>query len=176
MSSVLTSFVLVVLSPDRPGLVERISALVADHGGNWLESHLSSTAGFFGGILNVSLPTDQVDGWNAALEELAREGFEFLIKPGTSSDPLPDGTTVEVSVVGNDRPGIVSRISEAIAGRGINVTELDTEYTSAPMSGNAIFRARASLVMPVGYHWDELKSDLERIANDLMVDLDFGAR
>lgn len=174
MSSVLSSFVMVVLSPDRPGLVERIASVVREHEGNWLESHLSTTAGFFGGILHISLPTEQVEPLKSALRALPVEGLEFLIETSASSGPTPTGPTVEISLVGNDRPGIVSRISEAIARRGINVTEFETEYTSAPMAGNAIFRARASLVMPAETRFDDLKSDLETIANDLMVDLGFG--
>jgi len=176
MTSVLSSYVLVVLGPDRPGLVERIAAVIAQFGGNWLESHLSSTGGFFGGILHISLPTAQVEPLTEALQSLPVDGLEFLVRAGGSEEAPPDGPTVEVSVVGNDRPGIVSRISEAIARRGINLTELETEYTSAPMSGNAIFRARAMLVMPSDSRIDDLRTDLETIANDLMVDLDIGAR
>jgi len=175
MSSVLSSFVMVILSPDRPGLVERIASVVAEHDGNWLESHLSTTADSFGGIIHISLPTDRVESLKTALRSLPVEGLELLIRTSETSKPSPAGSMVEISLVGNDRPGIVSRISEAIARRGINVTEFETEYSSAPMAGNAIFRARACLVMPVETRFDDLKSDLETIANDLMVDLDFGA-
>ncbi len=176
MHSVLNSFVVIVLCPDRPGLVERVASVVADHGGNWLESHLSSTAGLFGGMIHISLPPQQVDSLTKALRELPFEGLECLIRTGSAESALVDGKTVEISLVGNDRPGIVSRISEAIARRGINVTELETEYTSAPMAGNALFRAHAVLLMPPKVGLDDLKADLETIANDLMVDLDFGAR
>ena len=32
----MTSFILTVVGPDRPGLVRALSQAVASHGGNWL--------------------------------------------------------------------------------------------------------------------------------------------
>ena len=74
-------------------------------------------------------------------------------------------------LVGDDRPGIIHDISQALARRDINVSELATSCESAPMSGEALFRATASLLLPSGVTIEELREDLEKIAHDLMVDL-----
>src|SRR4051812_3506563 len=39
--------VMTIIGPDRPGLVELLASLVAEHGGNWLESRMSHLAGQF---------------------------------------------------------------------------------------------------------------------------------
>ena len=52
------SLVLTLLGPDRPGLVEAMAALIARHGGNWLESRMASLAGEFAGILRVEVDED----------------------------------------------------------------------------------------------------------------------
>ncbi|MEZ4654342.1 MAG: hypothetical protein R3E12_12320 [Candidatus Eisenbacteria bacterium] len=43
--------------------------------------------------------------------------------------------------VGHDRPGIVRAVSEALARSHVNVDRLTTERSSAPMSGERLFRA-----------------------------------
>jgi glycine cleavage system regulatory protein len=45
------SLVLTVIGDDRPGLVERLSAAIGKHGGNWLQSSMSHLSGKFAGIV-----------------------------------------------------------------------------------------------------------------------------
>ena len=47
-----------VIGRDRPGLVQRLASLVADHGGNWLESRMSRLGGEFAGILRLTVPLE----------------------------------------------------------------------------------------------------------------------
>jgi len=81
--------------------------------------------------------------------------------------------TVGLELVGNDRPGIVRDIASLLAERGVNIEELDTELTSAPDTGDTLFRARARLRTPPAVSIDELQQLLESLAADLMVDLAF---
>ena len=78
---------------------------------------------------------------------------------------------MSLDLVGQDRPGIVRQLTGALASRGINVEELTTECASAPMSGEALFKAQARLLVPESCDVQKLREDLERIAADLMVDL-----
>jgi glycine cleavage system regulatory protein len=78
-----------------------------------------------------------------------------------------------LEIVGHDRPGIVREIARALSARAVNVEELSTERSSAPMTGELIFTARANVRLPPGMAAREVKRELEAIASDLMVDLDF---
>jgi glycine cleavage system regulatory protein len=58
-----------------------------------------------------------------------------------------------------------------LAQNGVNIEELETDVTSAPMSGETLFRARASVQMPPSLTLEWLRSRLEALAGELMVDL-----
>jgi glycine cleavage system regulatory protein len=73
--------------------------------------------------------------------------------------------------VGQDRPGIIRDLSRALAARRVNVEELLTSCSSAPMSGEVLFEAKADLRIPQDVSLDELRETLETIATELMVDL-----
>ena len=47
------SLILTVIGDDRPGLVERLSSVVSQHQGNWLESSMSHLSGKFAGIVRM---------------------------------------------------------------------------------------------------------------------------
>jgi glycine cleavage system regulatory protein len=79
-----------------------------------------------------------------------------------------------LELMGQDRPGIVRKLTQALASRGVNVEELHTECVSAPMSGEPLFKARARLQVPADFSIDDLRQELERIAADMMVDVTLG--
>ena len=78
---------------------------------------------------------------------------------------------MRLELVGADHPGILRDVSRVLAGRRVNVEELTTERGDAPMGGQPLFRATALLVLPSDLGIDVLRSDLESIAADLMVDV-----
>lgn len=167
------SLVVTVIGKDRPGLVESVSAVVEEHGGNWLESRMSRLAGEFAGILRVSVPADTAEALSEALRALHVEGLHVVVERGVE-DAVEEGHMIVLELVGNDRPGIVHKISEALAARGVNVDELSTECEGAPWSGDTLFKAMARLRAPRALDLDQLRASLEAIAGDLMVDISIG--
>ena len=166
----MTDLVLVLIGPDRPGLVEAVADYVAGHGGNWLESRLARLAGQFAGVLRIEVPADRVPALETALRELASQGLQVVVHGGTP--PSAEGRqNMELEVVGLDHPGIVRDIARVLARRGVNIEELTTDRQPAPHGGGLLFTARAHLHVPVTVGADRLREDLETIAHDLMVDL-----
>ncbi len=165
------ALVLTVIGRDRPGLVERLATLVADHGGNWLESRMSRLGGEFAGILRLTLPDEREEPLRRALLALGPSGLTILIKRDDTPPPVAL-RLVMLELVGQDRPGIVRQITAALAARHANVEELTTECVSAPMSGEPLFKASARLALPPGCELAQIREDLERIASDLLVDID----
>ena len=168
-----TSLVMTVIAADRPGLVDAISGVIADHDGNWLESRMSRLGGQFAGILRVELPADQQESIGAALRSLDAEGLHVSMQLDTAVGTRSGDLRI-LEVVGHDRPGIVRQISHALAAHGVNVEELSSEVASAAMSGEPLFKARAKVLLPTGCNPDELRQELEKIAADLIVELSFG--
>jgi glycine cleavage system regulatory protein len=166
-----TSLVLTILGQDRPGLVDSLAQAVAEHGGNWVESRMAYLAGQFAGILRVEVVPQQVEPLTAALKSLAGVGLESVVHPdqvAPVADKLP---LVQLSLVGQDRPGIIREISHVLAAHGVNVEELNTECTNAPTTGQSLFRASAKLRLPAHVTAIALRDALEKVAADLMVDI-----
>lgn len=168
----LSTLVITIFGADRPGLVETTAARVAAHGGNWLESRLLRLGGHFAGIVRVEVDAARATELRDALQQADSTGLTVVVHAVSESAPAsgqPASATLEV--VGHDRPGIIRTLSHALAARRVNVEELTTERVSAPMTGEPIFRAHASLSFPQGLDPSTVRADLEKIADDLMVDL-----
>ena len=165
------SLVMTLLGEDRPGLVDSVATIVSEHGGNWLESRMSRLGGQFAGIVRVEVAAETEPALVRALEDLAERGLSVIVH---SDRPPPGQKQPRLSlleIVGHDRPGIVRQISHALADFGVNVEELHTECSSAAMSGEPLFKARACLSIPESCNVAELRRALEKIAADLIVDV-----
>ena len=160
-----------VIGEDRPGLVESIAALVAEHQGNWLDSRMSRLGGQFAGILQVEVPSEKATALAIALHKLSANGLTVVVHPDRQAQHGQRRRLAELDIVGQDRPGIVRQITRVLAERAINVEELHTERSSAAMSGEMIFRARAILCLPESCSAPGLLRELETIAADLIVDV-----
>lgn len=170
----IASLVLTVIGEDKPGLVEQLATLVMDHRGNWLESRMAHLGGQFAGILHVEVPEDSLEALTKALGELHERGLSVMVARDPDGAVSAKASTVTLELVGHDRPGIVRQLTRVIAAHGANVQEIETTRESAPMSGEALFRARAVLDVPAQADLGHLQADLEQVSHDLMVDLAFG--
>jgi len=168
-----TSIILTVIAENKPGIIETVSKTLKNHAGNWTQSSMSLLAGQFAGILLASVPSDRVDACLADLKKLESEGLRIIVR--TSSDESPTGNMDEFSMelVGNDRAGIIHDITRVLAENNVSVIDLETSVEAASMSGGELFKARARLLVPESSDIFALQSELEDIANDLMVDINF---
>lgn len=88
-----TSLVITFTGPDRPGIVNRLARLVAEHGGNWEESRSASLAGRFAGILEVTAPDARADALADALQHLEDGGLRVFVERGLPSRPPPSSAS-----------------------------------------------------------------------------------
>jgi glycine cleavage system regulatory protein len=163
------SLILTVIGEDRPGIVERMSDHILAAGANWEESRMARLSGKFAGILRVRVDAARAQDLAQRLATLEAEGLKVIVERGRGEAVA--SRTIGLELVGNDHPGIVRDISRALADHGVNIEELETEISSAPMSGEALFRARARLRIPPAVTPSELRRVLESLAGELMVDL-----
>jgi glycine cleavage system regulatory protein len=163
--------VMTIIGPDRTGLVESVARVVADHGGNWLESRMCRLGGEFAGILRIELPAEKRQLLLDALQSLQGRGLAVVVRSGEVAVSATPGRQTKLEIVGHDRPGIVREITSALARANVNVEEFSSECVSAPMSGETLFKAVARLQLPDGCDLAALKKELEKIAADLLVDV-----
>jgi glycine cleavage system regulatory protein len=168
-----TAIVLTVIAPDQPGIIQIVSSALKKHGGNWTQSSMSTLAGQFAGILLASVPDANADACLADLRDLEDRGIHITAEV---CDEVPEpGNTSEFSLdlVGNDHPGIVHTITTLLASQNISVDDLETRVESGSMAGGSIFRASARLQVPEDVDVAALEAEIEDLANDLMVEIDF---
>ena len=163
--------VLTFVGDDRPGLVNAVSDKIAAHGGTWLESRSARLAGKFAGILLVNVPEPNADALERALSDLAHAGLHLTIERGAAEEAKPASRTIKLDILGNERPGIVRDVTQALTSLGVNIEEFASDLESAPFTGVEMFRARARLRSPDGLGIDDLRKALERLAGEIMVDL-----
>ena len=169
------NLVLTVIADDKPGLVESLAHIIASNSGNWLESSMSQLAGKFAGILRVGVADEHVEKLIEELNGLSSE-FKLVIERAADESADQSSRIVELSLVGNDRPGIIKEISAAVSALGINVERLNTQCTPAPMSSVALFKAIATLEVPEQVALEALQDKLEQLADDLIVEIEIVVR
>lgn len=165
-----TSVVFTFIGEDKPGLIEKIANTVSSKGGNWLESRMSQLAGQFAGITRVSISVDKAAALKTALEALSDQGLTIVVQAG-SETITSSSQQQQLTMIGNDRPGIVHEVSSALAARGINICEMISGITSAPMTAEPLFEASATIEVPGTIDFDELTETLDYIGNELTIEI-----
>lgn len=167
----ITSLVLTVIGPDRPGIVSQLAARAQGLGANWAGSRMATLAGQFAGMVHLEVPTENADALASALQELQSPDLRVVIAR-SGGPPAPAGhRLVKIELVGHDRQGIVRDLSAIFAQRNVSIEELHTEVASAAMSGEHLFKVKALLRVPDAIQNDDLRRGLEALANEMMVDI-----
>lgn len=162
--------VLSVVGSDRPGLTKALAAAVVSAGGNWLESHLSQLGGLYVGSVLVEGEADAV---RAAVAKIDAQGLEVRVAPaGARANPA--GETLEFSIVGQDRPGIVRQVTAVVSDLGANIETFETWLSAEAHSGAPLFNMAAHLRLPAGLSAGKVQAALEAISGEIMVDVAVG--
>jgi glycine cleavage system regulatory protein len=97
------------------------------------------------------------------------------IRKGETTTAARVGRRVRLELTGVDHPGIIHHISTALSTLDISIDELETRVFTGPMSGQPMFEAKAEIVVPEGVEDVNLRTTLEALAKDLMVDVELAA-
>lgn len=165
--------ILTIGGRDRVGLVEQLADVIAAHGGNWEHCRMAHLAGRFAGLLEVHVAIGEQQNLETALRTIA--GLDVMIAYGEPGESRESEVFEEFSLelIGSDHPGIIRDVCKGLAKFSVNVEELTTSTEPAPDSGASVFRARARLTYTEGTDHDRLRDELQAIAADVMVELDF---
>jgi len=167
------TLVLTIVGADHPGIVNLISKTVSEHAGNWHESRMAHLAGQFAGLMRAQVPSNRYEDLRVALEALSSEGLHVTVVRDTAPEAVEDVDmqSLGLEVTGSDHSGIVRDITAVLAKHGVNVEELTTELSPAPMSSHTLFKASAKLNASKGLDLDELQDELESLSHDLIIEL-----
>jgi glycine cleavage system transcriptional repressor len=167
------NFVLTVTGPDRIGVVERVTGLLVNEGGNVETSRMARLGGEFAILMLVSMPEDRIAALDADLRALGAEGYKVTTTATdrTHAGVRPDWRPYRIEVEGADDEGIIHEVARYLSEREINIESVDSETTPAPVTGSPLFAMTAHVVAPptlAGQGWE---AGLEEIADRMNLEI-----
>ena len=167
----MNNLIISAVGSDRPGIVSEISGVITSHGGNVEESRMSRLGSDFAIIMLVTVAPD----WEESLEVALKSITELTIttKP-TKLPQVSDGRQFRIDLSGADNEGIVKVLSKYLAEKSINILEMETHTSQAPVSGTPLFNLNAFVSIPNDVEEKLIQSDLSQIAQDLGVEIQLG--
>lgn len=155
------------IGPDKTGLVDSLSKIIAQHHGNWQVSSLHHLSGFFAGVIEVAVASEHCQALVQELQQI--DGLNCQIE--VAEPNLPEvNTNLVLELTANDRAGIVQEVSSVIHHQNGNLIKLVCAQENAAHSGQDMFKAKAKIAIDENVV-DDLVEALEGIADDLMVDI-----
>ena len=176
VSPATTSLVVSIVGADRHGIVSLLADRAQRFGANWAASRLTRLATEFAGTVHFEVPRENADALANALRGLESSGLQIVIARSDGAK-VPDSLrSVELELVGEDRLGIVSRLTRILAERSVSIESIHTEIIRSGVSGKQTFKIEAHLLVPAALSVDALRLELGTLASEMMVDIALGER
>jgi len=156
---------------DRPGIIAAVTGVLFDQGCNLEDCSMTILSRHFAMTLLAKGPDDMSAG---ALEAALRGATEPLGLTAAVSEVDDDGgvevagASYIVAVYGADRPGIVHRVSQLLADRGVNITDLDTRVIGDPDA--PVYAMQLEVTLPEAVTPDALADELAELGREVGVD------
>lgn len=164
-------YVISFIGDDRTGIVEQLADMIAAAGGNWLDSQLTRLEGKFTGVILIALDDEGAASLMAKLDGLTGTDLDIRMTPAGTS-PSSALQTIQMTVTGADRTGIVREVSRALARADISVSRLESGVESAPFTGEPMFKAVIVATAPENEDLSDIQAALDDIADDMMLEID----
>ncbi len=162
-------YVITVLAQDRVGIIADVTDALYALSAN-IEAMSQTVVGrWFTMILTAAFP-ETVTDTQVKHEIEASGGFAALVMPSApeqSGEHEPEGEPFVVTVVGNDRPGIVRGLTRCFAQRGVNIEDVWNEVRDGQFV--VIFK----VIVPSSIDAQELRYELEQVAQSIGVTVRF---
>lgn len=166
------SFALAAIGRDRPGIVAAVAKVLYEQGCNIEDSQMTLLRGNFSIMLVLASPegvtASSLD--DALREPCAALGLTYTVLDVEDTADVPHPSHV-LTVYGADKPGILFRVTEALAGGGVNITDLNSRLVGA---SEPVYAVMFELSVPGDAA--ELEATLSQVAADIGVDLTLHTR
>jgi glycine cleavage system transcriptional repressor len=170
----LAHYAVTIISKDRPGIVADTSEVLYRLGCNIEDSSCTMLGGDFAMILVISheKPFSKarlVDEFKALHE---RTGLVTYVRHLTEEEVCPvaeEGELCLVSVYGSDQPGIVYRVTRALADRRVNITDLNTKLIGT--REEPVYVMMLEAILPGNMTVEDATALLENLKKELNVEI-----
>jgi glycine cleavage system transcriptional repressor len=165
---------LVVLSAvgiDRAGVVNDLSKVILDCGGNIEESRMTALGSEFAMLLLVSGNWAAIGKLEKALAKLAEDKPLSINIRKTDVRPMNENSMpYGIDIVSLDQPGIVFRLANFFAARDIEIADLSTRKYAAAHTGSPMFAIQMSINVPASVSISHLRDEFHDLCDQLNLD------
>ena len=168
-----TPIILTLTGSDRIGIVEEVTRILLNCGGNVEVSHMAHLASEFAILMLVALPDDQVLGLESDMQSLMAQGYKVTLTQAsqTEAQAHPGWVSYRVELLGADQEGIVHEVAATMRQQGINIESMDMQVVSAPVSGSPLFNMKGVISVPPGLTGHGWEAALIHTGSRLNVDI-----
>jgi glycine cleavage system regulatory protein len=161
------------IGQDRPGIIHKIANVVKDSKGNIVFQRSMKVAHEFAIMLIASFEADNRGGAQRVMREFNQSplGSDFIVFAREFRDttivPMESyGTKYVITVLGDDRIGIVEAITLMLVRHDLNVDWMESEISYRPMQGTKTFSSTFEITTPDGFDSGPFFAELEQFEND----------
>lgn len=153
---------LTVLTPDRRGIIAGISGVLDAANAQVLELSQTVVHDYFTILISVVLPENtDLDSLRSQIQSKVAKGGAVTVLAHQAGEPQkPQGDSYFLTATGNDGPGLIHTISEIVAGRGGNFSDLSSRVSGGQMS------MVAEIDLPADVALEQLQIDLQHATAD----------
>ena len=162
------SVAVTVIGNDRPGIVAAVTRALFDLGCNLEDVSSTILRGHFSMTMIVSNPGSvDASGMEQHLRKVADElGLIVSVRPVEEAALDVAPPTHMVAVYGADKPGIVYRVTDALARLGVNITDLNSRLIGS--ENEPVYALQIEVHTPAGV---ELEQALPPMREELGVEI-----
>ena len=163
--------VLSAIGTDRSGVVNELSRVILDCGGNIEESRMTALGSEFAMLLLISGNWATVSKLEKALDKLSAEvPISISLRQTDERKDTAESMPYGIDVVALDQPGIVFNLSKFFAARQIEIADLATRRYSAAHSGSPMFAVQMSVNVPASTQISQLRDEFLELCDELNLD------
>ncbi len=167
-------FLLTAFGKDRAGIVAGVSQVLFDAGANIEDASMTRLGGEFAMMLVTSvLGSASVGKFEKSFKPLEKKlGLQVVVKSVPASAARrssQEPSKFLISVYGTDHPGIVHKVTQALARRKVSVTDLQTKVIGG--ASKPVYVMLLELQAPASVDMDQVREDLDQLRQDLKVEI-----
>lgn len=163
--------VLSAIGTDRAGVVNDLTKVILDCGGNIEESRMTALGAEFAMLLLVSGNWHTLNKLESSLDRISRQhDLTINIKKTDNRRQSSDCMPYAVDVVALDQPGIVFQLAHFFASRSIEISDLATRRYAAAHTGAPMFAVQMTVSVPSTVHLSQLRDEFLEVCDQLNLD------
>ena len=172
-----THIIYTLTGTDRIGIVEEVTQLLLNRGGNVEASCMVHLASEFAILMLVSIPSEQLNGLETDMQTLIAQGYKVTTTQTKQTDLSAHRGWLpyQIEVQGADHEGIIHEIASTLRQRGINIESMNTQVVPAPVSGERLFNMKGLVIVPPSLTGQPWEAALLYAGNQLNVDITVSA-